>query len=188
MRVFWILVFSAALTSGCNGPCGEYDGEVNFQEMFGTDTKNCYTGVEGDLTVNITDGFKRVSMPHLTWLGGDLRILCNYDLVHVDFGSLEYVEGRVEIQGNRLLPDLNGLKSLKYIGGSLTIGGQGCRYLNAELADISGLDRLESVGGDIRIEANPNLPTCAADALVQRLEYFPGIATIDGNDSGATCE
>jgi hypothetical protein len=168
-------------------PCGHYSGEVSFQEMFGTDTDTCYTSVGGDLTVNITDGFTNVEMPYVTWLGGNLRILCNYDLVSLDLGSLVYIKGEVEIEGNRSLPDLDGLGSLKYVGGDLKIGGQSCKHPNGELADIGGLERLESVGGNIKIEKNPKLPTCAAQALVERLKYFPGIATIDGNDTGATC-
>lgn len=190
MKHFLFLVFSMVLVIGCDPmePCGHYPGEVSFQEMFGTDTQNCYTSVGGDLTINITDGLTKGEMPHVAWLGGDLRILCNYDLVRLDLGSLVYIKGEIEIEGNRSLPDLDGLRSLKYLGGSLTIGGPNCKHPNGELADISGLDRLESVGGNIKIEGNPKLPGCAADALVQRLKYFPGIATIDGNDTGATCD
>ena len=190
MKFFWVLIFPAVLVVGCNemAPCGEYPGEVSFQEMFGTDTETCYTGIGGDLTVNITDGLTHVELPYVTWLGGDLRILCNYDLVGLELGALVYIEGEIEIEGNRSLPNLDGLRSLKYLGGSLTIGGQSCKHLNGELADISGLDKLESVGGNIKIEGNPKLADCAAEALVERLKYFPGIATINGNDTGATCE
>lgn len=190
MKHFLVLIFSTMLIAGCNEmePCGHYPGKVSFQEMFGTDTDTCYTSVGGDLKINITDGLTSVEMPYVTWLGGDLRIICNYDLVSLDLGSLVYIKGEVEIEGNRSLPNLDGLRSLKYVGGDLKIGGQNCKHPNGELADIGGLDRLESVGGNIKIEGNPRLPTCAADALVERLKYFPGIATIDGNDTGATCE
>jgi hypothetical protein len=190
MKYFWGLIFWPALIVGCNEmePCGDYPGEVSFQEMFGTDTETCYTSVGGDLTINITDGFTEVEMPYVTSLGGDLRILCNYDLVRLDLGSLVYIRGDVEIEGNKSLPNLDGLRSLKYVGGSLTIGGQSCKHPNGELVNIEGLDKLESVGGNIKIEGNPRLPTCAAEALVQRLKYFPGIAAIDGNNTNATCE
>lgn len=190
MKHFLFLVFSTVFMFGCDTlePCGHYPGEVSFQEMFGTNTDTCYTSIEGDLTINITDGLAKVELPFVTWLGGNLRILCNYDLVSLDLGSLAYIKGEIEIEGNRSLPDLDGLRSLKYLGGSLTIGGQSCKHPNGELADIGGLDKLESVGGNIKIEGNPKLPDCAAEALVQRLKYFPGIATINGNDTSANCE
>jgi hypothetical protein len=178
------------LIVGCNEmePCGEYSGDVSFQEIFGTDTETCYTGIGGELRININDGLTEVEMPYVTWLGGDLTIIYNNDLISLDLGSLVYIEGDVEIEGNRSLPSLDGLRSLKYIGGGLKIGCPHCEHLNDELSDISGLDKLESVGGNIKIEGNPKLPTCAAEALVQRLKYFPGIATINGNDTSASCE
>jgi len=190
MKYFWGLILWPALIIGCSEiePCGDYSGDVNIQEMFGTDTENCYSSIGGDLTINITDGLTNVEMPYVTSIGGDLRILCNYDLVRLDLGSLVYVKGEVEIEGNKSLTNLDGLRSLKYIGGSLTIDNRSCKHPNGELADISGLDRLESVGDNIKIEGNPRLPTCAAEALVERLKYFPGIAAIDGNDTNATCE
>ena len=186
LAVFSLVALSCAACG--NEPCGDYPGEVSFQEMFGTDTETCYTSIGGDLTINITDGLTKVEMPYVTSVGGDLRILCNYDLVRLDLGSLVYIRGEVEIEGNKSLPNLDGLRSLKYIGGSLTIDNHSCKHPNGELADISGLDRLESVGGNIKIEGNPRLPTCAAEALVDRLIYFLGTATISGNDGNATCE
>ena len=190
MKYFWALILSTVLIAGCNDlePCGEYSGDVRFQEVVGTDTDTCYTGVGGELRININDGLTEVEMPYVTWIGGGLTIIYNNDLVSLDLGSLVYIKGGVEIEGNRSLPSLDGLRSLKYIGGSLTIGCSHCEHLNGELADISGLDKLESVGGNIKIEGNPKLPTCAAEALVQRLKYFPGIATIDDNDTSTTCD
>lgn len=190
MKYFWGLIFWPALIIGCSEmePCGDYPGEVSFQEMFGTDTETCYTSIGGDLTINITDGLTEVEMPYVTSVGGELRILCNYDLVRLDLGSLVYVEGDVEIQGNKVLPDLDGLSGLSYIGGSLKIGGQSCKHLNQELAGISGLSNVESVGVDFKIIDNPKVPTCAAEALLAQLKYFLGVATIAGNDGSGTCE
>ena len=194
MRYFWCLILWPALVIGCTDiePCGHYSGDVNFQEMFGTDTKSCYTSIGGGLTANINDGFTYFEMPYLKSIGSSLRIKYNNDLKSFDLRSLVYVKGKVEIEGNRILPDLDGLRSLSYIGGNLIIragyGPSEPEYFNQELSDISGLSNVESVAGDIRIENNPRLPTCAAEALVERLKYFPGIATINGNDTSATCE
>jgi hypothetical protein len=186
-------VLTALLSASCgNGPCGHYLGDVSFQEMFGTDTESCYTSIGGELTANITDGFTYFEMPYLRSIGGGLRIVYNYDLKSFDLRSLVYVKGKVEIEGNRILPDLGGLRSLSYIGGSLIIragyGPSEPEYFNEELSDISGLSNVESIAGDIRIENNPKLPTCAAEALVERLVYFLGIATISGNDNSASCD
>lgn len=194
MRYFWGLILWPALVIGCTDiePCGHYSGDVNFQEMFGTDTESCYTSIGGGLTANINDGFTYFEMPYLVSIGSSLRITYNNDLKSFDLRSLVYVKGKVEIEGNKILPDLDGLGSLSYIGGNLIIragyGPSEPEYFNQELSDISGLSNVESVAGDIRIENNPRLPTCAAEDLIERLKYFPGIATIDGNDTNATCE
>ncbi len=175
---------------GCaeNGSCGALAGNAVIQEMFGTDPDNCHTSIGGDLKFNVTDGLTDVDMPYVASVDGDLKIICNYDLIGFNLGSLEYVEGDVRVEGNKSLPNLDGLRSLKFIGGSLEIYQSGCKHPNGQLGDISGLDMLESVGGDIRIEGNPMLPTCAAEALVERLKYFPGIANLEGNDTTATCD
>jgi hypothetical protein len=183
------------ICSGCggeeekeDGSCGDYPGRVSFSDILGTDTETCYTSVGADLNVNTTEGPTEVEMPYVESVGGDLTIICNYNLSLLDFGSIEYVKGDVIIEGNRLLASLDGLRSLKYIGGSLIIRNRMCKYPNEQLSDISGLNNLESVSGDIIIEGNPKLPTCAVDALVARLKYFPGIATIESNDSNAICD
>ncbi len=194
MRYFWGLILWPALVIGCTDiePCGHYSGDVNFQEMFGTDTESCYTSIGGGLTANINDGFTYFEMPYLVSIGSSLRIIYNNDLKSFDLRSLVYVKGKVEIEGNKILPDLDGLGSLSYIGGNLIIragyGPSEPEYFNQELSDISGLSNVESVAGDIRIENNPRLPTCAAEDMIERLKYFPGIATINGNDTSATCE
>jgi hypothetical protein len=98
----------------------------------------------------------------------------------------------VIVEGVERLPDLDGLGRLAYVGGSLMIragfGENAPEHVNAELASIEGLGNLESVAGDVQIENNPKLPTCAAEALVDRLVYFYGSVSIAGNDDTATCD
>ena len=55
---------------------------------------------------------------------------------------------------------------------------------NAALTDISALVSLRDLGGSLLIEANPSLPTCAAEALRDQLvaEGFIGAVSISGND------
>jgi len=171
-----------------NEQCGELDGDAVIQPTFGNNPESCHSSVSGDLKINMPEGLRTVQMPYVSSVGGDLMIICNYELVTLDLGALEYVTGDVEIEGNMSLTSLDGLRSLRFVGGSLSIHHSHCKHPNAELADISGLDRLESVGGDILIQDNPKLPNCAAEALVERLKFFPGVATIDGNDTGATCD
>lgn len=66
----------------------------------------------------------------------------NYDLRGFDLRSLVFVKGDVRIEGNNILPDLDGFGSLAYIGGSLIIkagsGPSEPEFFNQELADIGG--------------------------------------------------
>jgi hypothetical protein len=189
MRLLAVIGLIMIANSGCgNEPCGHYPGDVRFQEMFGTNTESCYTSIGADLSVNITDGFTNFEMPYLKSIEGTLRIICNYDLKSFDLSSLVYVKGDVQIEGNKVLPDLDGLSGLSYIGGNLYIGGVHCKHANQELSDISGLSNVESVGADFTIRDNPKLPTCAAEGLLAQLKYFLGVASITGNDGSATCD
>jgi hypothetical protein len=81
------------------------------------------------------------------------------------------------------LTNLDGLSGLIEVGGDLRI------YDNAVLTSLDGLSGLIEVGGDLSIRDNENLPTCAAEALVNRLRDlgWAGTALISGNDDSGTC-
>ena len=193
MRPLVVFSLAALFCTACGvEPCGTHTGDVIIRDSSDADKHTCYTSITADLQVNANEGLTSFGLPHLKSIGGNLMLEYNYDLRGFDLGSLVYVKGDVQIEGNNILPDLDGLSSLSYIGGSLIIkagnGPNEPEYFNQELANIDGLNNVESIAGDVRIEHNPKLPTCAAEALVDRLIYFLGTATITGNDGGATCE
>jgi len=189
MRIFTLVAVAALWCSACGiEPCGKHEGDATIRDSSDADKYACHTRITGDLSVNANEGLSGFEMPHLVAIDGDLRIIYNYVLKRFDLGSLVYVRGNVEIEGNSLLRDLNGLRSLSYIGGSLYIRSLHGERINGELADISGLGSVESIAGDIWIESNPKLPTCAAEALVEQLIYFLGTTTISGNDNTAVCD
>ncbi len=188
MRTIYTLLASLVLCSGCGDVlCGEHIGDALIKEPSDTAQYSCHTSVTGIFQVNVNRGLSYFEMPHLESIGGSLLIQSSHDLENFDLNKLEYVKGDVRIKSNAALLDLNGLSNLSYIGGDLRIYGWDGEVLNRELSDISGLGRLESVAGDIEITNNPKLPACAAEALVEQLKYFPGIATIADNDNSATC-
>lgn len=189
MRFFVLATIATLWCAACGvEPCGTLEGDATIRNSSDAEQYACHTRITKDLSVNANEGLSNFEVPHLVAIDGDLRIIYNYVLKRFDLGSLVYVRGNVEIEGNSLLPDLNGLRNLSYIGGSLYIRSMHGERLNGELADIDGLGSVESIAGDIWIENNPKLPTCAAEALVEQLVYFLGTTMISGNDSSATCE
>jgi hypothetical protein len=193
VRSFVVFILTAVSCTCCGiEPCGEHDGDVVIRNSSDADKHTCYTSITGGLQVNANERLSSFQLPYLESIGSSLMLVYNYELKEFDLRSLVYVKEGMEIEGNHKLPDLDGLSSLAYIGGDLTIragwGASEPEYFNDELSDISGLGNVESIAGDIRIENNPRLPTCEAEALVARLKYFFGTATISGNDSNATCQ
>lgn len=91
--------------------------------------------------------------------------------------------GGMVITSNDTLTSLAGLGNVTAIGDVLAIRN------NAGLTDISALISLRDLEGDLLIEANPNLPTCAAEALRDQLqdEGFIGAVSISGNDDSGVC-
>jgi len=115
-------------------------------------------------------------------IGGALHVTNNRSLERLTLGAVSGV-GTVRISSNPRLSDLAGLANLELIQGDLIIAS------NDSLASLP-LDALQRVTGGIRIEANPKLPTCSAEAFVERLRTagYEGSATIVNNDGAATCE
>ncbi len=114
-------------------------------------------------------------------IGGALHITNNRSLARLILGAVSGI-GTVRITSNPKLADLSGLARIEFIAGDLIIAN------NAALAKLP-FGALQKVKGNIRIEGNPKLPACRAEALVQRLRDagYEGNATVADNDDDATC-
>src|SRR5690606_21947548 len=100
-------------------------------------------------------------------LGVDVVELAAFDEVWRVGGDFDLIE-------NYTLASISGFDDLESIGGNLNLTG------NEQLQSL-GLDDLEDLGGDsLRIQYNAALPTCEAEALLERLQAsgFAGTATI----------
>jgi hypothetical protein len=89
------------------------------------------------------------------------------------------------LAGNDSLRAFEGLEGISHVPG-LTI------VANPQLESISGLeDAYSDPAFDdfvrMRVERNPNLPTCEVTKLLERVDEDQYIAVIEGNDDGATC-
>jgi hypothetical protein len=127
----------------------------------------------------------------------------------VDIGALASVTecGFISVENNVSLRDLSGLSQLTRVG-DLRIQENPLRenrdalsqvtaiteedvdiVQNARLSDLHGLDGVTSVVGRLYIAANPILPTCEAERLVNHI----GVANIgetsliQGNDDSGVC-
>lgn len=114
--------------------------------------------------------------------------------------SLETVTGTLQIRGNELLPNLNGLNNLtEILGGastsslfifnndlltslnelqSLTTAERVTIRNNANLASLQGLENLSEID-DLRIQQNPNLINLNGVESITALEYLE----VGGNDN-----
>jgi hypothetical protein len=106
-------------------------------------------------------------------------------------------QGCTEIPGNVVICDnfsgeiknLVGLRMLKSIGGSLSIGREtmvpGVWCGNSELISLDGLDALESIGGDFSIIQNEMLINLIG---LNNLKFIGGVLSIHHNISLSNCE
>ena len=138
-------------------------------------------------------------LSNITTVGEDLVIVDNNALP--DLNVLSSVAGRIDgdliVWGNDALINIDGLRGVTSVGGSLGIG---CYWSasfrirecpgNASLTNLDGLANVASVGGEVAIAGNRALPTCAAEAFVAllRARGWAGVAYIADNDDTGTCE
>lgn len=141
--------------------------------------------ITGSLVVMDNPRVVSVSYPMLVDIGGDLRLERNAELRGVGFAELG-VAGDVRIVDNPRLEAIGpgewtlvGFASL-HSADSLTISG------NPLLARLA-MPELARVFSWLRIEDNPLLPACEAEALVAQLAFLPGSVRLGGNDDAATC-
>jgi hypothetical protein len=152
----------------------------------GVDTSTCPNStLMGDYTVSNTlqltalVGYSIVT-GHLT-IEGDLETLDGLE-------CLSQIGGDLTVWQTTLLPDVDGLISVYYVGGNLQIGQ--VFVGNAALENLDGLVHLTTLDGDLSVVMNPVLPTCAAEELEQQLidNGWTGTSSIWGNDDLGSCD
>lgn len=124
-----------------------------------------------------------VHNPQLT----DISALSNVSGI-VENELTDYFKG-LNIADNDALESLEGLPAIERYKGSIYIEE------NDKLASLSGLDALQGFAPSgewdapnvVIIRNNRSLPTCEAEAFVERLENVDE-AIIEGNDDTATCD
>lgn len=109
--------------------------------------------VQGSVTIQGCDYLHDLdALDTLISIKGDLNIVLNQDLIHVDgLHRLQMVAGALRIDSNRLLENLDGLGRLLSLPGDLYIVN------NDHLYDVDGLHRLEAIGGTLSIGFNIEL-------------------------------
>ena len=187
-----------------------WDGDYEITDVMSGILIMGYTGITGNLVVNVTNPENLNFLNWLTSVGGNLEIQNNGSLANLNgLNALTTVGGDLSIGNNTALRNLNGLNTLSSVGGLFAIyrndiltnfdglsaltsvgssnpyGGLSI-YENAELADMTGLNALTTVNGDFSVTDNPMLPECQADNLADRLGLTT--STITGNDETATCQ
>lgn len=128
--------------------------------------------IESD-SIETLDGLQDLRRIEGTHEGG-VQIMYSGELRSLDaLSSLEYVEGPIRLQDVDGLTNLGGLESVE----------------TAYLLDINDLKNLESIDAlesldsleFLMVKDNPELPTCQAEQLAERLELADEDVTIENN-------
>jgi len=145
------------------------EGDVDIRDSVTLALIKNYSRITGDLYIaNITN----ISLPNLVEVGGALSISYSEIVETIDLPALVSVAKD---------PNGSGVTGLR-------IGG------NTKLRSVN-LNSLEEVGGadlptmplEVRIQDNPQLPSCWADALLAQITTV-GDVYQSGNDDTATCD
>jgi hypothetical protein len=97
------------------------------------------------------------------------------------FSNLSTFSGRVTVEANGALTNLEGLRSLGRITSLELIA-------NPRLTDLQGLRNLVEIEGDLIILQNATLPTCQAWWLRDHIARIGGVIDIAYNDDTGVCE
>ncbi|AAS50708.2 ABL063Cp [Eremothecium gossypii ATCC 10895] len=81
---------------------------------------------------------KSLELSNLTKVGGDVTFANNEHLTKIDLSKVEEITGALVIADNEKLDRINGFKSVKSIGGSLTVNGSFSELDLSELGSVRG--------------------------------------------------
>jgi len=165
---------------------GRWTGDLDYNGLASAEAIEGCTYIQGDLRIDQTSTSHLDGLEYVTTVGGSVYVVDNDYLFDLDgLESLIEVEGDLVVLSNYSLTDLQGLEFLMDIGGDLYV------EQNTNLRTILDLQKLRFLSGySYTVAQNPELPTCEAEQLAQRLvdNGFTGTVEIYGNDDAATCE
>lgn len=179
--VLFVLLLAASLFAYFAGykPARQtvWEGDFFVKDAHAFDGFENLQVIRGNLIVSDTS-VRRIELPALRVVSGDVRILNNQNLVTLEgLGSLVGIGGSLRLEKNPSLQSLVGVESLTVVGGklelvenqsleslagaeSLVALGQGLSILrNDGLASIEGLGSVRVVGGWIDLTRNDSLRT-----------------------------
>lgn len=150
-----------------------------------------FMAISGDLTIRDSSltNFRRSGVHCLSAIGGDLKILNNIALESLQgFNSLYKIGdqqgGSLLVQGNPKLKNLEGLDTLRFIGGDVGISW------NQALVSLEGLENLKTVrGGCLAITANSALSSCKVERFLATMyaRGFSGESPRNDNLNDSSC-
>ena len=105
------------------------------------------------------------SIPHLNYIGGDLRLHHNESLTSLPmFDNLNTINGTLLITNNASLQSLSAFQNLNYIHGGLNVSG------NNLLPSLEGLDNIHWYSFyNLVLKNNPSLMICVTPSICQYL-------------------
>ncbi|MEM9192094.1 MAG: hypothetical protein AAGF12_23175 [Myxococcota bacterium] len=171
LRELTSLSLSGTALSNISGLRGvtRIDEGVQFWQTGLTDLNGLQlTEIGTDLTIRANPRLTGLrGLESLTAIGRSLFVNDNEGLIDTTALQRLTSSGGVWFEGNRQLPDINGLTGLTEIDGNLVL------IDNATLRDLGGLRAVTSITGHVRIERNPSLTTLTGlDALETVDEYM----------------
>ncbi|KAK0302623.1 cell wall protein Ecm33 [Friedmanniomyces endolithicus] len=95
---------------------------------------------------------QNLTLPVLSYVGGDLDVKNNAQLVGIEMPDLVNVQGNVEISGSPQLESLSGLSALSFIGKDLTLAGE---FTDAHLLALT------AVNGNLTLTSTDATAPCA---------------------------
>lgn len=159
----------AEVMEACNAAYGCLAGGITFStqaeiDQFQTNYPGC-TEIQGDVTINGNNICNLDGLESVTFIGGNLSIICNYSLSDIDgLGNLTSIGGILQLSDNPSLTSLTAFANLASTG-SLLISD------NVALVSMAGFESLTSISGWLSISGTD---------LMNNLMGLENLSTVGG--------
>jgi len=161
---------------------GQFDQLGAFQELVRVGGR---LDIAGNASLQVIDTFPWLEeVGHLSELNeGGLTLARNPVLVTItpiSFASLQRTRGLI-IEDNPSLQSLLGFHALQEVEGDFAVSEHDALDL------VCAFSGLGFVGGEFQLIADPALPTCNAERILERVSTVLGGITVAGTDDAGTC-